>query len=443
MIFPENQVRNFYVAKSIKTGSAAMTTAGDIKAHQKGDKYWFEYVDANGKTITSDIIRIKNIRDIRISLAEGFNGRVWGVSIDTTGMQPGDVCLMHFDLGNIFGFGEGEKFYYEYPVIFTAGMTGADLLKKFENILAETSTNAQGITVSGVLKYNKVMASVFKSITYNSTDNVLYFQEAEQEYNGLLGYYPHPVSVKIDADAVRTLPAGGVQTMNPFTIENVNDPSATGTYTNAPAAQIMTNGYKIAAMERYFSKVRADLYGYMGYPDVNPSAMIMTSADLANTYYTLDIKYYTQLSGVNNQNSEKEMTIAAVSLSDLTLLINGLNFTISPKTSTSTLGYIGNTSSWRSNYGMLTDYFRHEEAAGRVPGNKDAWNGDGWIVLNFYQPEATKFKYSYDGVEAIPVNINTGSTPSTYIIISVTDPADGIGATLETFDMAKFTYNFE
>jgi hypothetical protein len=338
MIFPENQVRNFYVVtKALPSGTdwdQTTTNPGGAKAYKKGNTLFFKYKDANEKLITTDIIRTKNIRDIRISKPEGFNGRVWGISVDVTNMQAGDVCLLHFDLGNIFGFGEGEKFYYEYPIVFTSSMTAAQLLQKIEKVLAD------------VLKYNKVMASVFESIAYNSTDAVLYLKEADQDYNGILGYYPHTVNVKIDAEAVRTTATGAqVLAPNPFTVEDVNDPNATGTYTNAPAINSKTNSYKIAAMERYFSKVRADLYGYMGYPDVNPSTMILPTAD-TDTYYTLDIKYYTQLSGVNNQNSEKEMTFASKDPKYLLRLIEDVIDTSDPHADATAISGLNNNESF-------------------------------------------------------------------------------------------------
>ena len=301
MIFPENQVRNFYVVtKALSSGtdwSQTTTNPGGIKAYKKGNMLYFKYKDANGKLITTDVIRTKNIRDIRISKPEGFNGRVWAITANVSGLTAGDVCLIHFDLGNIFGFGEGEEFYYEYPVVFTTGMTAATLLQKIETILAS------------VLKYNKVMASVFESVEYNSTDSALYLKEADQEYNGILGFYPHNVNVKIDADAVHTT-ASGSTTLSPFTVKDNSDTNWATSYPNAPAANSKSNGYKVAAMERFFSKVRADLYGYMGYPDVNPSTMVAADND-NDTYYVLDLKYFTQLSGVNNQNSEKEMTFAS------------------------------------------------------------------------------------------------------------------------------------
>lgn len=353
MIFPENQVRNFYVAKAVKVGSASMSSIGDIKAHQKDNKYWLEYVDANGKTITSDIIRIKNIRDIRISKPAGFNGRVWGMSIDTTNLTNGSTCMLYINLSNVFGFGDGENFYYSYPVYYTTGMTSANILQKFEAIFkGDPNNNYRG----GALKYNKVLASVFEDISYDSTDDILYFKEAKQDYNGLLGFYPYKISVNMTISAV-TSAGAEVSCGEIVSNEDINNYptfSATATYAigdrvnysnapyeftsahtagawsssdvtaifaNIPSANTMTNSYKVAAMERFFSKVRADLYGYNGYPDVNPSEMVMTSTDMSNTYYILDIKYYTQLSGVNNQNSEKEMSIAYTSFSDLFKLV--------------------------------------------------------------------------------------------------------------------------
>lgn len=295
MIFPENQVRNFYVATSVKTGSTAIgTTPGGVKAHQKGDKYWLEYVDANGKTITSDIIRTKNIRDIRISKPEGYNARTWTATMTVPNtVQNGDTFMLYLELGNVFGFGDGERFFYSYPIVKTSSITSAaTLATAFANMLSD------------ILKYNKVMSSVFESITASGAN--LVFTEKKPDFNGILGYYPTKAKVSITEAAVHA---------DSTTESYISSITEANNATNS-----RNNGYKIASMERFFSKVRSDLYGYNGYPDVNPSGMITTNGD-DNTYFVLDIKYYTQLSGVNNQNSEKEMSVAGTTSEDLFKLL--------------------------------------------------------------------------------------------------------------------------
>lgn len=80
----------------------------------------------------------------------------------------------------------------------------------------------------------------------------------------------------------------------------------------------LPNGHIVADMEYFFSKGRADVYGFMGYPDINPSEMI---ANKNSDYYILDIKYYFQDKGMLNQNSEKELTFACTDLSTLKNII--------------------------------------------------------------------------------------------------------------------------
>ena len=101
---------------------------------------------------------------------------------------------------------------------------------------------------------------------------------------------------------------------------SVNGSSATFSDINSYVTEVTIhpNGPMIAEMEYFFSKGRADLYGYMGFPDVNPSEM---KANPSKHYYILDIKYFYQEAGVNNQNSEKELSIASTNKSYLENLI--------------------------------------------------------------------------------------------------------------------------
>ena len=307
MIFPENQVRNFYVV----TGNnlSATNNKGAAEASIKDGKFYVKYVDANGKVITSDRINIESIRDIRISRPEGFRARTWTSTMTLpASVQNGDTFMLYLELGNIFNFGEGERFFYSYPIVKTSAITtAAQLATAFATMLSK------------VLKYNKIMSSVFESVTASGAN--LVFTEAAQDFNSLLSYYPHKVKVSITSAAVHA--------------NGTTEDYISGITEGTSAANSRTNGYKVAAMERYFSKVRADLYGWNGYPDVNPSTMITNDGD-TNTYYILDIKYYRQLHGINVQKSEKEMSFAATSVATLFALLKTTNDSIVVETEAKT-----------------------------------------------------------------------------------------------------------
>lgn len=100
------------------------------------------------------------------------------------------------------------------------------------------------------------------------------------------------------------------------------------------------NGPMIAEMEYFFSKGRADLFGYMGFPDINPSEM---KANPAKDYYVLDIKYFYQEAGVNNQNSEKELSIASTNKAYLLSLIANSDYSIVNDENAGTAGTQGIT----------------------------------------------------------------------------------------------------
>lgn len=84
-----------------------------------------------------------------------------------------------------------------------------------------------------------------------------------------------------------------------------------------------SNAEVIADMEYFFMKGRADMYGYMGFPNINPTAMRVDPQG-ASDYYVLDIKYYFQEHGMLNQNSEKEMTFVCTNISSLKSIADNL-----------------------------------------------------------------------------------------------------------------------
>ena len=68
-MFTQNQVRQFYVANSYVGGSTAINAAGQIKLKKSDDNkyFWFEFMDADGHIIRTDIIDVNKLSHITLT----------------------------------------------------------------------------------------------------------------------------------------------------------------------------------------------------------------------------------------------------------------------------------------------------------------------------------------------------------------------------------------
>lgn len=329
MIHAENQVRNFYFVsgaptKDNPTKADLGSTPGEACGTLEKGKYFINYVDFNGKVITSDVINQKCIEQIRISKPVGWKGSQFTLKPKAgVSLQNGDVVVFDFHFTNVFGFSDREQYHRAFPITYTS--TGDSILKKLYDNLKAGSDH----------KLDNIFWSVFELGAYTASPESLVIKQVKQEYNAVLGYMPHTVKCMISAqiipDMTNTTPTtrgSYIDTLNASSVEvgalanyavNKN-----GISSNVATGYTKTNGFKVYDLEYAQSKVRADMYGYNGYPDVNPSMMICPVPDDDDTYFIVDIRYHESLSGINVQKSQKELTLAAANTGDLIKVLAGL-----------------------------------------------------------------------------------------------------------------------
>ena len=294
MIHAENQVRNFYVFNKGYEASTSIDAKpewcakGVITADR--NKFGIQFKDANGKKLTSDLVDRKKIKEIRVSVPYGYQGLAYNLATICPSASNGDVIVYDFDFTNVFGFSDKEHYHRTFQVLYeTSQQNTAN--KLYAMLEAGKNVHADNIFWSAF------------DLTNNSGTYVL--RDAKQEYDMIRGFYPHDIKVRISAHKDGAV-ATSATTLDAWNIDRFASSLPTGI--SADSTNVLTNYYKVADLQYAQSKVRADMYGYNGYPDINPTTL--NTVDPTKTYVVCDIKYSRNLAGINVQDSDKELSFA-------------------------------------------------------------------------------------------------------------------------------------
>lgn len=310
MIYAQNQVGNMYVLSSTNTASPEIAF----------NKFYIEYTGPQGAgngnaKITSDKIDLNCIRYITVKKPQGFTPRTWTITTPTP--KVGKKYILYFDFSNWTGFGSYDK-YHKFAVAVAATTTKSDLATKLvAAINTQFKHEAYVPFIASISGSNVVLTETSPTVSAAKV---------------LRGIMPSQLDMTISSytdDEAFSADNGVWASWAEFATTNSNITKADGTPLN--------NGYIILDMENFYSKNRADLYGLAGYPDCNPSDMV---ADASKDYYVLTIHYFLQEQGMNNQNSEKQLIVAAETEAALNTLVSGLKTIMDPFTppATSSLG---------------------------------------------------------------------------------------------------------
>lgn len=369
MIYGENQNRQFYVVNSTHAATPKVS----------GDKFYVKFAD-----VVTDKIQKGHIRDIRITKPQGTALKEHNIAISGGTLYSGEDYILYLDFKNWVGFGENDRYHKFAAVHCTADMAATpalfyealgkqikqsfarEAIKPFDvlinpntktvsneftavsgtytTLVVAVAASAEGVTESsGTVTVSltaaaKTLADLMRVVRASGKDlsiyaagtataattisalsssnsmiatNGLYLREKAQNITKtdiLRGNFRLPLDVTISSSEVYD--NSGNRIANWATVTN----DVWRQYSNAAI---------IAGMEYFFMKGRADMYGYMGFPNVNPTEMLVDPASTTD-YYVLDIKHYFQEHGMLNQNSEKEMTFVCTNKSDLETIITNI-----------------------------------------------------------------------------------------------------------------------
>lgn len=302
-----NQVRHLYVAKSLKTAIAQLTTAGDIlpKADTAKSTLYFQYFSPAGVIESSDKIDIKNITYAKATSSGALAKKldryqvVLDSEINSGNPVAGQDYLLRLAFRQYVGISPEDQYWKFGMVHAVSGMTPSNFYKAMALSLAKNIAREATPLVTIYLMSGASGSETFTPVTID-TDPV-----------SLTGTY---TGIQIEQVAQEWILGVMPQGYIPFTVQPTNitfegDERIWGTVTTVTPVNSVQDGHDIADLEYFCMGARGDFYRNMGWPNVLHTTYLV---DPTQKYDTLDISYYWAGGAEDVQKSPRTITLVAV-----------------------------------------------------------------------------------------------------------------------------------
>ena len=320
--FSTNQVRQLYVAETLKTPSVSATDkAGSIavKVDTGKNHLYFEYMGAGGMT-RSDLIDIKNILYAKATDADDMAHKLKAVTVtldsnvNSGAPVAGQDYILRIAFRNYIGLSEEDQ-YFKYGMVHAYAGMDAD---EFYKVLALSIAKNFSREVVPLIKI-EVHSKATKSKGGFDSNGYMVVTPTTKD-NGKSDttnpYYATDTLVT-DIDSIRITEVEqpwrlGVMAQTPvyFTVQSVpvtvnGDERHWATLTEGTSGSI-SNGKLIADLEYFCMGERGDIYRGVGFPNSIPTKYLVNPD---NKYNVINIHYAYIGPNEGVQKSEKDITL--------------------------------------------------------------------------------------------------------------------------------------
>lgn len=333
--FSENQVRQLYVAKELKSPSVIATDkAGAIAVKNDNTKthMYFEYMGAGGMT-RSDLIDIKNILSVKATDADVLvhNLAKYKLTLDkgVNGGEPvaGQDYLLRIAFRNYIGLSEEDQ-YFKYGMVHAvSGMTASDFYKTLVLSLVKNFSREE----EGLLKFYLETGGVDAGTVAGTPTEVTKYSDVSKLNGTYTGIVIEEAPQEWILGVMEQVPVNF--TLQPDTIIANGDERIWGTAMKVASTNSITNGHKIADLEYFCMGERGDQYRMVGFPNVIRTKYLV---DSELKYNVIDIHYFYAGSNEGVQKSEKTITLVMPKVGDNNSVSNKLANDIIDKINTAT-----------------------------------------------------------------------------------------------------------
>lgn len=293
MVFSTNQARQFYVANA---NTSDVLGGIQVKSTKDGKSIYFTHKGHGGLT-RSDLIDVDKIHSIKYVRAEAMERHLKKTTItldgDVNEGKPvvGQDYIVTITFRNYFGPSDTHT-YIKQAVARAFTETPSDLYKSLASSLAKNFARdivkPVKVYVSSIADENLVTATTKKADIPEATSVII----VEEEQPWTLGIEEQtPVNYEV--------------TFAPIVVDS-NERIWGKAEKGEVADQVIKNGKKVADMEYFYMKERADQYGNIGWPNVVPTKYLV---DPKLAYDMLEIHYSYVGANEGVQKSEKDITI--------------------------------------------------------------------------------------------------------------------------------------
>ena len=302
-VFTSNQVNHVYVAKAVQGGTSGyslssgvavkptLSSNGDIFCWKTAEgELYFSYKNAEGVAVRSDLIPIKNIMWAR-AVSGNHRSQKRGLKIYTITAPSSPTVGETYAINLEVVLHNGIETVYRKQA-FAYAVSGDTQTKICEKLSKSLHANFDN---------DDYVKDLFTISTYSNSDTTITITEKSKSAS-------YKVGLKVN-DAVD------------FTVFS-EDLAVTG----PTVSNYVQNSYDIADLEYFALGERADLYRNVGWPNANPSKLMITADEIGDSkhFNLLQIHYAFTDSNEGVQKSEKDITIAIPETSTTVTKINKL-----------------------------------------------------------------------------------------------------------------------
>lgn len=337
--FSTNQVRQLYVAKTLKTPHVlASDAAGSIAVKNDTAKnhLYFEYKGADN-LMRSDLIDIENILYAKATDADAMAHELKSVTVtldtNVNGGAPvaGQDYILRIAFRQYVGMSDEDQ-YFKYGMVHAYAGMDAD---EFYKVLAQSIAKNFSREVVPLIKI-EVHSAATKSKGGFDAKGYMEVTPSTKDTgaaNSTNPYYDGTSAVISDIDSIRITEVEqpwrlGIMaqtpvyfTVQPTTILVNGDDRIWGTVTEGTNGTV-GNGKAIADLEYFCMGERGDIYRGVGFPHNIVTTYLV---DPTKTYYTFDIHYTYVGNNEAVQKSEKDITIVCSNKTEFNNIVTAFN----------------------------------------------------------------------------------------------------------------------
>ena len=306
MAFSTNQARQIYVVNAV-TSKDNVAKAGDIALTNDKTGLYFTYMNALKEPMRSDLVLPKQITYVKSSTPTYRNLKEYTIEMDPNVNLGSPISGQDYIVKVAFkqwGGMSDEDQYFKFGAVHgianmsvdtfmkTLAVSLANSFSREASPLVQIFCNTTEVKGNAKIKDNEIYVNGTELDISNATKVVI--REVEQPWRrGVMASTP----VYFDVED--------------YTVTYQGDEVHWATISDTTSdANKVGNGTTVADMEYFYMGERGDQYRGINWPHNLDTTYLV---DPTKDYYSLDIHYYTDESGVDVERSEKDILLVSTS----------------------------------------------------------------------------------------------------------------------------------
>lgn len=298
------------IAKAMASADASYVNEGDMRIGKTADgKCIFIEQLGKGGVVRGDLIPIDGIISGSVNKATELSNVITHVDVALSGSAvAGADYVLNVVIRGAFSGGDAST-YIKFGAYHATSTTASDVYAGIAKSLAGNFSREQNKWFKFYVYTASDKSTKVEVTSANQTLGSTYYGvriETVEQFWKLGTFEEQPVLFEVQGDTI----ISGTEEVNPWRFNGASEPSVgLPVADSTPVYFQYYDSHKLADLEYFDMKARADVYGNVGWPNAIPAeGMINPSASLG--YHVISLHFAFQGANESVQKSEKELIIA-------------------------------------------------------------------------------------------------------------------------------------